>query len=647
MKHPSTPQASPEMGPLTVGRKVAALVFGLIAVLALVSSYAIHSGKTAEQATKDTDLAGRQRMLNQRQLLEAMVIAQGGSADIEATRKLLRETPGILSETYADEPKFVESLERQQAVLARVFDKTDAFLASSAAGESAQGAMEEMLASAAEAQKACQATVDLLTEQMYGDMQSSRSMILMALIVCGLASAFASWRIVRGITGTLTDVLQAVEGMSQGHLGHRVPVHTQDEVGAIATAVNATLDNLVAAFGLEELDWNQLAERNEASARLEGMVEQNPVPMMCADRDCNITYMNPAARRILERVEPELPIPVKQIVGSSVDVFHVDPAKQRRILQDPSRLPHRAEIKIGSELVDQEVSALYDARGEYAGPMVTWRLVTKQRAMEERYDDIISNLVTCAEEMRVSARELTAGSEEAASVAQTTLARSQDMTDGNQAVTTATQQMTETVSSIAQSSRDLADSADRAVSAADAANSVVRTLMDANSQISRVTETISNIADQTNLLALNATIEAAGAGEAGRGFAVVAAEVKDLARETMQATGSINDQVRDIHQRSEQVATAIDEINQVIRSVNDLAATLAAAVEEQDITTREISDSIARTAESSTTIANDMSTVANSAESANLTARGVAEAAEQLSELAAQLQAAKAEASAD
>lgn len=87
---------------------------------------------------------------------------------------------------------------------------------------------------------------------------------------------------------------------------------------------------------------------------------------------------------------------------------------------------------------------------------------------------------------------------------------------------------------------------------------VGRVVEDVNNSISQITlisDSISQITAQTNLLSLNASIEAARAGEAGKGFAVVADEIRKLAEQSKNSTEEIKIIVEAIQGKS---STAVD-----------------------------------------------------------------------------------------
>jgi methyl-accepting chemotaxis protein len=106
------------------------------------------------------------------------------------------------------------------------------------------------------------------------------------------------------------------------------------------------------------------------------IVENAPTNIMCADRDLCIRYLNPASIRTLKTIEAHLPVRVEDMEGTSIDVFHKHPARQRQLLSDPRNLPIHTVIQVGPEKLDLLVTALVDDRGEFQGTMVTWEVVT-------------------------------------------------------------------------------------------------------------------------------------------------------------------------------------------------------------------------------------------------------------------------------
>lgn len=105
---------------------------------------------------------------------------------------------------------------------------------------------------------------------------------------------------------------------------------------------------------------------------------------------------------------------------------------------------------------------------------------------------------------------------------------------------------TSTINEIAQNSEKARTITGESVRKAQGVSVQVDELGNTVQKIGKITEVISKISEQTNLLALNATIEAARAGEAGKGFAVVANEIKELARQTAEATQQIKGQIEGI-----------------------------------------------------------------------------------------------------
>jgi methyl-accepting chemotaxis protein len=197
-------------------------------------------------------------------------------------------------------------------------------------------------------------------------------------------------------------------------------------------------------------------------------------------------------------------------------------------------------------------------------------------------------------EMSVKSNSVAASSEETSANMNSVAAAMEEASTNVGMVATSAEEMTATINEIARNSEKAQTITSEAVSRAQDASAKVDELGNAAKEIGKVTEAITEISAQTNLLALNATIEAARAGEAGKGFSVVANEIKELARQTAEATQEIKGQISGIQTSTSGTVSEIEEILKVINDVNEIVATIATAVGEQSLTTKEIAKNISQ-----------------------------------------------------
>ena len=131
-------------------------------------------------------------------------------------------------------------------------------------------------------------------------------------------------------------------------------------------------------------------EQSHQQSVFRQMLEDSPINVIRAESDGTIVYMNRTSVETLRGLEQYLPVRADEIVGSSIDIFHKNPAHQKRIISDPKNLPHRAIIQVGPEKLDLLVTAVNDENGKYLGPMLTWSVVTEKLRLENEMARVMS-----------------------------------------------------------------------------------------------------------------------------------------------------------------------------------------------------------------------------------------------------------------
>ena len=503
------------LGGLSIGKKFGSIILLFTAALGGMLFYTATTMQDQRLTTDVINLAGRQRMLNQRHMAEIFLTAQGTEADYAVTRGLLVETLHALTDggaaplgdgesmqlPPATTPAIREKLQEQARLLSAFSDQADAYLRGKSADQR-QGLLELN----AQIQTAANAVVGALQSQA----EARITHMLQWEIGLGLLAALCgwglSWFFVRKMTQALQHTKEVMQDLAtdDADLTIRLPVTTQDEVDQL-------------------MEW------------------------------CNvfIARMQRAIKTIGENSQA--------LSGSSAELTQVS-----------GQMGENAQ-----ETANQ------------AGLVAT---------ASEQVNANVDMVATGAEEMSASIREIAQNASEAARVTA------------------------------------------EAVQVAQGASSTIAKLGESSTEIGNVIKVITSIAEQTNLLALNATIEAARAGEAGKGFAVVANEVKELAKQTAQATEDIGQKIATTQSDAQGAVQAIEQVSEIISKINDIANTIASAVEEQSATTNEMGRNVGEAARGTSEIGQNIAYLATAAEGAKGSASAVQSAAQGLAQMAANLE---------
>ncbi|SEB52686.1 methyl-accepting chemotaxis protein [Paenibacillus sp. GP183] len=299
------------------------------------------------------------------------------------------------------------------------------------------------------------------------------------------------------------------------------------------------------------------------------------------------------------------------------------------IYQAAMRLNHSSNdlIKISNDMTDyhQEIDEMNRKTGIVSGAVeqITVRIsdtaagtLSTNENMKSIFQAIegmsasMGTLAAASQQVSSSSEEVSHMVDQISSSIHTVSRSSQDVSFSVNNVATAVKEINLSLNEISRNCERSMHITHNAERRANDTKEIIEKLNFSSKQIGKIVNVINEIAEQTNMLALNAAIEAAGAGEAGRGFAVVANEVKELAKQTAEATDEISQQIEAMQQNMTSAVLAVDTIADVVTEITSISNNIASAVTEQSSSTSEISTAVATAAIEVNLISREISEIA-------------------------------------
>jgi methyl-accepting chemotaxis protein len=220
----------------------------------------------------------------------------------------------------------------------------------------------------------------MLAEIAYDEIMAPASVLarnLIAITLAALAGLAALGSLLsRDVTQPLVAMVNAVNNMAKGDNVTIPGVDRGDEIGSVSRSIE-----LISQKGLE-------------AARLRSALDASNTMVMVANRRGEIVYVNPCLMRMLKSHETAIRQDVPNfnsgnILGSSFDIFHKNPAHNRGVVDGLSS-NREVNILVGGRRLRLAVSPVTNESNTRIGTVVEWADKTEDLSIQDEIRGVIS-----------------------------------------------------------------------------------------------------------------------------------------------------------------------------------------------------------------------------------------------------------------
>lgn len=216
----------------------------------------------------------------------------------------------------------------------------------------------------------------------------SDQILMTALGVSALMTLLFGLAVTRKTLKPLKYAYKKLNQISGGDYFDWVTTTRNDEFGQLLVALRSMQTQL----GFEVLDTKEQAVKTN---RIKTALDSTSGNIMIADANHDIIYLNKTLNQTFKNIEADIKVTLPNfdtdtLLGSNIDIFHKNPAHQRRMLE-AMRSTVSADLQINNTHLRFVANPIFEADGTRAGTVVEWIDKTAQVQIENEIETIVDN----------------------------------------------------------------------------------------------------------------------------------------------------------------------------------------------------------------------------------------------------------------